>query len=112
MNKLELSKIVGVVVNVLTWIHNSFRPHLLHTQPIHFPPIIVVNGTIAVVIGIMFGLDIAVVNVVLVLNSLQRILHLLLHKPISFFLQYIHMNRQVHTSSRARIFPACITAFE
>jgi hypothetical protein len=63
---------------VLTWIHHRFGPHLLDSKPIPFSPLILVNSATTIVLGVMFWLNITIVNAELELNSLKLILHLLL----------------------------------
>ena len=55
---------------LLTWIHDCFRPHILDMKPIDFHLLVSVNRTATVIIGIMFGLNIAVVDSVSVLQTL------------------------------------------
>jgi hypothetical protein len=55
---------------VQTWIHDSFGPHLLNTKSVPFSLLILVNSAVAVILCVVFGLNIAVVNSVLELESL------------------------------------------
>jgi hypothetical protein len=55
---------------VQTWIHDSFGPHLLNTKSVPFSLLISVNGAIAIVLCVVFWLNVAVVNPVLELESL------------------------------------------
>ena len=63
---------------MLTWIQDRLGPHVLDAVSIPFRSLVLVDGTAAVVLGIVFGLNLAIVDVVLQLNRLQEILHLLL----------------------------------
>ena len=63
---------------MLTWIHDCLGPHVLHSVSTPFHPLVVVDRTGAVVIGLMLGLDLAIVDVVHQLKILQKLLHLLL----------------------------------
>lgn len=63
---------------MLTRIHNCLSPHVLHSVPTPLHPLILVDRTAAVVVRLMLGLDFAVVDLVLQLQTLKRVLHLLL----------------------------------
>lgn len=53
-----------------TWIHDSFGPHLLHTKSVPFSSLILVDSAIAIILCVVFWLNIAVVYSVLELESL------------------------------------------
>jgi hypothetical protein len=63
---------------MLTWIHDRFRPQVLHAKPVHFPIHVLVDETITVPIYVVFRLNIAIINTVSKLDVLQHILHHLL----------------------------------
>jgi hypothetical protein len=68
-----------------------------------------VNWAITVVFCIVLWLNIAVVNTVTHLKALQHILHLLLYGQKTLAQRYTE-GRVKRTSSRARMWPASMTA--
>jgi hypothetical protein len=63
---------------VLTRIHDSPRPHLLNPKAAQFSAFVLVNKTATIIVRLVFGFDIAIVDAICLLDTLQEILHLLL----------------------------------
>lgn len=67
---IEQGLLKAIMVILFPRVHDSFGPHLLNWEPSPFSALILMNQTIAIVIGVMLWFDIAVIDSILHLDCL------------------------------------------